>query len=119
MMLQFRWIIATRQGWKLALALVSASIWLASFMGLVWTVNGDWRYEQVLGGVVVASGVATMAWLVVSIRCPECRASVFWHFIRRSGAMSWMHDVSSMTACPSCGFDGAPRRSSSSERKSR
>lgn len=82
---------------------------LVNFVLFVWRVNVPSPGVPALPGQVtlsfcfVMSGVVSLCWLWLSVRCPFCKASVAGHILRTAPAGVWFTTLLALEQCPLCG----------------
>ena len=59
--------------------------------------------QLTLGATVLSMGA--LFWMIRSIRCPRCRAKLFWHAANTRGGLDWFQ---TFDTCPKCHY--APER---------
>jgi DNA-directed RNA polymerase subunit RPC12/RpoP len=91
---------STGQLWKLLLA-ISITVLVAVPLFVI----GNYLRHML---VVMAGSVVTFAafaWLVNSVKCPQCSAKVLWISASREPASDWTSgQVSAISRCPQCGY---------------
>ena len=95
------WIKKSNQTWKVVLAFFMAliSVTLFSVFFIVKPVN-DSIYLSVLFSAI-GSAFGILVFLIL-IKCPFCRRSVAYYFIRNSSAQDWLMDFIHIGSCPIC-----------------
>jgi hypothetical protein len=96
----------TQQVWKYLLGVVGVSLGFAGMLlsasGRTWEPS-EWQFFALLFGSFALFGAAFL-WLSLSIRCPNCRARLFWLALSRAPAHSWARSLWGMASCPVCGY---------------
>ena len=96
------WLSATRQRWKLAVAVCGATVTLASFAWFIRELNVGAKVGLPLATFTIA-GVFAVSWLVFAIRCPRCGYRPTVHFMRTESFDTWFVKLVAMERCPKCG----------------
>jgi hypothetical protein len=75
-------------------------------------------WESSGGILAIATLVACVGMIlaVVTIRCPYCRAPIYWFAVRELGVETISRWLLELTACPRCGRDGEGQRDASQSR---
>jgi len=84
----------------------------ATLIGKQQMLTNNQRLSMVLyvGGIVL--GLGSFAWLCLRIKCPKCRAKIFWSAASRDSLRTWWNQAFESASCPACGYN--PRDHSSS-----
>ena len=84
------------------------------FVLFVWRVNVPLPGAPALPDKVtlslcfVMSGVLSLCWLWVSVRCPACKASVTGHILKTAPAGVWFTTIFALEQCPLCREQAIP-----------
>jgi hypothetical protein len=101
----------THQAWKLyvfsLLLLGSATAFVLMILALNSTGGLQWLPDNFTLAVgTSAGGLAAVAWLWLSLRCPECRKPIAPRIIQTENVSSWLTTLLTMTRCPNCRSGG-------------
>jgi hypothetical protein len=104
------------QLWKvwttIAIAVLGAvTVWLGQSRLPSDTSKDSSGLILLLSGIGVTFGA--LAWAVWSVRCPTCRAKLFWRALSEQGAGAWLHWLLAHAQCPFCGATGLGARGNS------
>ena len=107
-----RFIAATRQLWKLIppLVVVTLAGSVILFQDLVPHVDARTRVGLLVSATFL--GLAAFAVPCLLLRCPRCRARLFWQAVRTQRSSGWLAWLLSLTCCPSCSYAPADERDS-------
>lgn len=89
----------TGQGWKVYLLAVTSALLLAvmfftPFVG---------RTRSVVGLCAIGIYVPLFAWVMATVRCPQCRSRLYWKVIRQRPFPDPL--IHFLKVCPVCGSD--------------
>lgn len=100
------WIANTGQLWKLSLFYLMMLTTVLLIVVFISAVNGATitnfagRFELAISFILL--GVASLAWLCFSIRCPRCGSRPVWKMLRTVDVNAWLVKLHSMERCPEC-----------------
>ena len=109
-MTKVNWLEATGQMWKLYVAILSCVLALIAFpFAVVALISGQGPMMPYLVTGTVLS-LATVLWLMWSLRCLSCHRSLVWNMIRTRSHTTWLVDLVHLEACPYCSHALRPLR---------
>lgn len=95
------WLFKTGQAWKVLVSLAGAVLTLVLFVAAVAVEGSGFRFLRwSVAGLAVA--VATMSFLLASVRCPACRRRPMGRVFRRASAEG--SELLVFRECPYCGY---------------
>ena len=103
------WLRQTKQHWKVWVFLSLIVLSLALFVLFVWRVNvpspgvPGLPDQVTLSFCFVMSGIVSLCWLWLSVRCPVCKARVAGHILKAAPAGVWFTTLLALERCPLCG----------------
>jgi hypothetical protein len=109
------WFCKTKQSWKVWVFFLLTLLSLSTFVLFVWRVNYPntapslFSDEITLSLSFVWSGLVSLGWLGLSVRCPECRKSVAGHILSTAPASTWFTALITLQECPLCGYAAVDR----------
>jgi hypothetical protein len=116
---EISWLIKTGQAWKLWSLLPLSVIGLLIFLAYVWYLNEPaapifkWigvKEDYYLLFCFVFYEFAVLLWLLLSIRCSNCKRAPVLHIVKTSDASDWISTLRSLSQCPLCGDDSHQSR---------
>ena len=102
------WLSQTKQHWKVWVFLFMIALNLSFFVLFVWCVNVPSPAipalpdQGALGFCFVTSGIVSLGWLWLSVRCPVCNAKVVAHILKTDPAGIWFTALLALEQCPLC-----------------
>jgi len=93
----------TGQMWKLYLSFILLLLGSASIFGSIIsakTTSYSLMAILIFGGLIVS--LSSLIFVIVSVRCPNCKAPWFWQGISGKSPGSWLLWLMSQTECPKC-----------------
>lgn len=75
-----------------------------------------WESSGAILAIATLVACVGMILAIVTIKCPYCRAPIYWFAVRELGAVTISQWLLELTACPQCGRDGEGRRDASESR---
>lgn len=94
------WLRATRQRWKLVVAVVGSALALASF---AWFVNHLDDDRSLTRGLIAFAGAMIFTiGILFAIRCPSCGHRPVWRIWRTEPVDVWVTRLFTLDRCPSC-----------------
>ena len=102
---QSNWLIATKQIWKLYVALLGFTAAFLCFVVAGFAFMTEGQLLGIVVGIGMVLGVGTFIWLLRGLRCPSCRNPLAWTMIRKQSHLSWLIDLVNLTDCPICKAD--------------
>ncbi len=106
------WIAGTGQTWKVSIFYVLATMTLCLVVAKYWWTNHPNSLLSFFPNLFTVAlweiglGTLTACWLCLSIRCPACKRTVVIKVLNNSTAGNCFTVLTSLTACPHCGFSG-------------
>ncbi len=92
------WIARTHQIWKL---IIGFSMILAFGVFFLLLRNKTYFYDFNFDIIATLTGAIGFFFLTL-IRCPFCKKSVCWFFMKNKNMASWFHCLISTNHCPIC-----------------
>ena len=92
------WIKKSKQTWKIIIAIFMAAVSCIAF-SIIFTIKS---FDTFYLSDVAMFFVFGMLFFIISIRCPYCKKSVAWFFVRNSNFSSWLSDFLNANRCPIC-----------------
>jgi uncharacterized membrane protein len=92
------WIKKSGQTWKIIIALCMALVSCILF-GIVFTSKSFDTFYLSYAAMFFA---LCMLFFLISIKCPYCKKSVAWFFIKNGPFNSWLSDFIHADKCPIC-----------------
>ena len=93
----------TRQMWKLNLSFILLLLGSASVFWGIRTAETKTNYLTVIliiGGLIIS--LSSLIFVIVSVRCPNCKAPWFWQGISGQSPSNWLIWLLARTECPKC-----------------
>ena len=103
------WLSQTEQRWKVWVFLFMTALSLSLFVLFVWRVNAPSPGVPALPDQItlsvcfVMSGIVSLSWLWLSVRCPVCKAYIAGHILKIAPAGVWFTTLLALEKCPLCG----------------
>lgn len=101
----------TNQSWKVSVSLMLGLISLVSFIVGFYNLDrfDDLFMKYVFVGTITA--FMSLIWLLLTIRCPNCKKSVSWLVVKKSDVSVWFVGIIGMSECPNCHYKPEYRHS--------
>lgn len=100
------WIVRTGQLWKLGLFYLMILTTVLLIVAFILAVNGTMisdfvgRFELAISFILL--GIASLGWLCLSIRCPQCGNRPVWQMLRTVDANTWLVKLHTLERCSEC-----------------
>jgi hypothetical protein len=115
--LRSSWLARTGQVWKIwilvLLAVIGSGLLVADWFpgGLLATILRAFVSQRLDWGlcILVYGVVILVPWMLLAIKCPNCRRRPVLHLVRSHDFRKWFPTLLSMETCPLCRDDGLAR----------
>ena len=94
-----------RMGTGVALMVIGAAVMLSPMPQFLAITRPETFGLLLFGGIAIT--LIGFLWLSLLIRCPSCRAKLFWRAVSQAQQALWFRALM-QTDCPACGYTPSP-----------